>query len=43
METKTKSNGVSKRQNATVKKDVQKKLTEDAIGKTVVHEKQQGG
>ena len=41
METKTKSNGVSKRQNATVKKDVQKKLTEDAIGKTVVHEKQQ--
>ena len=41
METKTKSNGVSKRQNATVKKDVQKKLTEEAIGKTVVHEKQQ--
>jgi len=41
METNTKSNGVSKRQNATVKKDVQKKLTEEAIGKTVVHEKQQ--
>ncbi|BDW93400.1 hypothetical protein MACH07_22320 [Flagellimonas marinaquae] len=40
METKTKSNGVAKRQNATVKKDVQKKLTEEAIGKTVVHEKQ---
>jgi hypothetical protein len=41
METKTKSNGVAKRQNATIKKDVQKKLTEEAIGKTVVHEKQQ--
>jgi hypothetical protein len=41
METKTISNGVAKRQNATIKKDVQKKLTEEAIGKTVVHEKQQ--
>ncbi|OWW23132.1 hypothetical protein B4Q04_22210 [Zobellia sp. OII3] len=39
METKTKSNGVAKRQTATVKKEVQKKLTEEAIGKTVVPEK----
>jgi hypothetical protein len=39
METKTKSNGVAKRQNATVKKEVQNKLTNEAIGKTVVPEK----
>lgn len=35
METKTKANGVAKNQSATVKKEVQKKLTQDAIGKTV--------
>ncbi|WJJ95702.1 hypothetical protein [Algibacter luteus] len=40
IETKTKANGRAKAQNATVKKDVQKKLTEEAIGKTVVPEKQ---
>lgn len=34
METKTKQNGAANNQNATVKKDVQKKLTEEAIGKT---------
>lgn len=34
METKMKQNGTVKRQNATVKKEVQKKLTEKAIGKT---------
>ena len=39
METKAKANGVAKRQNATVEKDVQKKLTNEAIGKTVVPEK----
>ena len=39
METKTKSNGTAKKVNATVKKEVQKKLTEEAIGKTVVPEK----
>ena len=39
METKTKSNGVAKRQTATVKKEVQDKLTNEAIGKTVVPEK----
>lgn len=39
METKTKSNGVAKRQTATVKKEFQKKLTEEAIGKTVVPKK----
>lgn len=39
METKTKSNGTAKRQNATVKKEVQRKLTEEAVGKTVVPEK----
>ena len=39
METKTKSNGIAKRQNATVKKEVQNKLTNEAIGKTAVPEK----
>ena len=39
METKVKSNGTAKKENATVKKEVQKKLTEQAIGKTVVPEK----
>ncbi|WP_228122717.1 hypothetical protein [Oceanihabitans sp. IOP_32] len=39
METKTKSNGTAKKQTATVKKEVQRKLTEQAIGKTVVPEK----
>ncbi|MDF0708616.1 hypothetical protein [Flagellimonas okinawensis] len=39
METKTKSNGVAKKQTATVKKEVQKKLTDEAIGKTVAKEK----
>ena len=39
METKVKSNGTAKKVNATVKKEVQKKLTEEAIGKTTVPEK----
>lgn len=39
METKTKQNGTVKRQTATVKTEVQKKLTNEAIGKTVVTEK----
>ena len=39
METKAKSNGTAKKVNATVKKDVQKKLTEQAIGKITVTEK----
>jgi len=39
METKVKQNGTAKRQNATVKKDVQKKLTEEVTGKTVTSEK----
>ncbi|WP_417784552.1 hypothetical protein [Tenacibaculum sp.] len=39
METKTKSNGTAKKVNATVKKGVQKKLTEQAIGKITVTEK----
>lgn len=39
METKAKSNGVAKRQNATVKKEVQNKLTNEAIGKIVEPEK----
>lgn len=39
METKTKPNGTVKRQTATVKKEVQKKLTNEAIGKTVTKEK----
>ncbi len=39
METKVKQNGTAKRQNATVKKDIQKKLTEQAVGKTVISEK----
>ncbi|MAU70728.1 MAG: hypothetical protein CML04_01410 [Pseudozobellia sp.] len=39
METKTKSNGVAKRQTATIKKEVQDKLTNETIGKTVVPEK----
>ena len=32
METKTKQNGTAKKETATVKKDVQKKLTEEAMG-----------
>ncbi|MHA6697020.1 hypothetical protein [Chryseobacterium sp. A301] len=36
---KTKSNGTAKKVNATVKKDVQKKLTKQAIGKTTAIEK----
>lgn len=39
METKTRQNGTAKKENATVKKEVQKKLTEEAIGKTVIPEK----
>ncbi len=39
METKVKSNGTVKKQTATVKKEVQKKLTEQAIGKTIAKEK----
>ncbi len=39
METKTRQNGTANQENATVKKEVQKKLTEEAIGKTVVPEK----
>jgi len=39
METKVKSNGTATKRNATVKKEVQKKLTGQAIGKTVVTEK----
>lgn len=39
METKTKQNGTAQKQNATVKKDVQKKLTAEAIGKTSTTEK----
>nr|WP_293296912.1 hypothetical protein [Allomuricauda sp.] len=39
METATKSNGVAKKQSTAVKKEVQKKLTSEAIGKTVVPEK----
>jgi len=39
METKTRQNGTAKNENASVKKEVQKKLTEEAIGKTIVPEK----
>ena len=39
METKTRQNGTAKKDSATVKKEVQKKLTEEAIGKTVIPEK----
>lgn len=39
METKAKQNGTVKRQTATVKKEVQNKLTNEAIGKTVASEK----
>ncbi|WP_142783767.1 hypothetical protein [Changchengzhania lutea] len=39
METKVKQNGTAKRQNATVKKEVQQKLTEEAIGKSAVSKK----
>ncbi|MDE1207659.1 hypothetical protein [Tenacibaculum larymnensis] len=39
METKAKSNGTVKKVNATVKKEVQKKLTNEAIGKTATKEK----
>jgi len=38
METATKSNGVAKKQSTTVQKEVQKKLTSEAIGKTVTKE-----
>ncbi len=39
MQKVVKQNGVAKKENATVKKEVQKKLTEQATGKTVVTEK----
>mgnify|MGYP003660583946 CR=1 FL=1 len=39
METKTKQYGTAAKQNATVKKEVQKKLTQEAIGKTTTPEK----
>lgn len=39
MATTAKQNGTAKKSNATVKKEVQKKLTEETIGKTVVTEK----
>ena len=39
MKNVVKQNGVAKKENATVKKEVQKKLTEQAIGKTTVPEK----
>ncbi len=39
MKNAVKQNGVAKKENATVKKEVQKKLTEQAIGKTVIPEK----
>ena len=39
METKVKSNGTAKKVTATVKKEVQDKLTKEAIGKTTVSEK----
>ncbi|MDO6518980.1 hypothetical protein [Zobellia uliginosa] len=39
METKAKQNGTVKRQTATVKKEVQDKLTNEAIGKAVAPEK----
>ena len=42
METKTKQNGSANKETATVKKDVQKKLTEEAIGKTPVQVKTAG-
>ncbi len=39
MKNVVKQNGVAKKENATVKKEVQKKLTEQAIGKTTVPKK----
>lgn len=36
MQKVVKQNGVAKKENATVKKEVQKKLTEQAVGKTTV-------
>ena len=39
METRVKQNGTAKKQNATVKKEVQKKLTEEAVGETIVPKK----
>jgi len=39
MKNAVKQNGTAKKENATVKKEVQKKLTEQAIGKTIVPEK----
>lgn len=39
METKAKQNGTVKRQTATVKKEIQNKLTNETIGKTVASEK----
>ncbi len=38
METKAKSNGTATKRNAIVKKEVQKKLTNETIGKTVANE-----
>tara|TARA_R110002050_G_scaffold291662_1_gene446394 strand:- start:6890 stop:7297 length:408 start_codon:yes stop_codon:yes gene_type:complete len=40
METKTKQNGTAKKENATVKQEVQKKLADEAVGKTNGHAKQ---
>lgn len=39
METKVKTNGTATKRNATVKKEVQKKLTNGVIGKTVAKER----
>src|SRR5690606_4977396 len=39
MATTAKQNGTAKKQSATVKKEVQDKLTKEAIGKTVIPEK----
>ena len=36
MATSVKQNGIAKNQNATLKKDVQKKLTQQAVGKPIV-------
>lgn len=42
METKVKESGSAQRQDVTVKKDVQRKLTEEAMGKTPATEKANG-
>lgn len=39
METKTKQNGSAQKENATVKEEVKRKLTDEAFGKTMVPEK----